>query len=395
MNMLSAVIAQPQAASASAAPAVLPVRVYSSADLPEALLAEWQDLAKTASEPNAFAEPWFVRAGLDNLPGIGADPRILAISDDLGLVGVIPLCVASRYGRLSVDHVENWRHHHDFLGIPLIRAGQEAMFWSALIRYLDAADWAPAFLHITGLVEGGAVHRGLVGAAWEMRRQCHCVHRSQRAFLDSPLGAEAYYEGAVRKKKRKELGRLAKRLGDLGKIRFERLAGGPDVARWTDDYLRLEASGWKGEGGTALASAVETEAFFRSVIAAAAEAKRLQMIRMTLDGAPIAMLVNFLSAPGSFSFKIAYDQAYARYSPGVLLEIENLKILDDPDIAWMDSCAVENHPMIDSLWRERRALLRCTVRLSGRKRGLIFHACRLLERGAATARLMVAGGMRR
>ena len=43
---------------------------------------------------------------------------------------------------------------------------------------------------------------------------------------------------------------------------------------------------------------------------------------------------------------------YARFSPGVLIQLENLKILDRGDVAWMDSCAVQDHPMIDSLWTE-------------------------------------------
>ena len=39
--------------------------------------------------------------------------------------------------------------------------------------------------------------------------------------------------------------------------------------------------------------------------------------------------------------------------------------------------------MIDSLWTERRAIVRVTVRLKGARRPLVFALCRALERGSA------------
>jgi hypothetical protein len=101
------------------------------------------------------------------------------------------------------------------------------------------------------------------------------------------------------------------------------------------------------------------------------------------------MLVNFLCPPGSFSFKTAFDEGFAHYSPGVLLQIDNLDILDRPDIAWMDSCAAQDHPMIDSLWTERRSIVRVTVPLKGWRRRIVWALCRALE--LASARLQRGG----
>jgi hypothetical protein len=69
------------------------------------------------------------------------------------------------------------------------------------------------------------------------------------------------------------------------------------------------------------------------------------------------MLASFLTAPGSYSFKTSFDEEYARYSPGLLLQIENLALLGDPDIAWCDSCAAADHPMIERIWRDRREIV--------------------------------------
>ena len=64
------------------------------------------------------------------------------------------------------------------------------------------------------------------------------------------------------------------------------------------------------------------------------------MLALRLNGRRIACKCNFLAGPGSFAFKIAFDEAYARYSPGKLLEVENIRLAHErPGLEWMDSCA--------------------------------------------------------
>lgn len=356
----------------------------SARHLDDAFLAEWQQLAGHAAEPNCFQEPWFVAAGLDYLTG-DSDIRLIEVWGD-GLIGVVPLCVRNDYGRFPAAHVRNWRHHNDFLGTPLVRKGREADFWTALLGHLDRADWAPGFLHINGLLEGGPVHEALIEAASALRRSVPVVKRRVRAALASALPPDRYLETTVRKKKRKELKRLANRLAELGTVVSRSWSADEDLDSWCDDFLALEHRGWKGRAGSALASHRATEAFFRQATAGAAALGRLQIRRLDLDGKPIAMLVNFLAPPGSFSFKIAYDEAYARFSPGVLLVLDNLDLLARGDIDWMDSCAAENHPMIDSLWGERRAIVRVSVPLAGARRRLSFAGWRALETGWASAK---------
>jgi CelD/BcsL family acetyltransferase involved in cellulose biosynthesis len=218
------------------------------------------------------------------------------------------------------------------------------------------------------------------------RRGAAVVHRSTRALLQSDLSPPEYYETTVRKKKRKEIGRLQSRLAETGTVAFSRLADVAELDSWIDTFLALEASGWKGRDGAALANESRTEGFVRDAIRAAFAAERLEIIRLAVDDRVIAMLVNFLTAPGSFSFKIAFDEEYARFSPGVLIQLENLKILESPGIDWMDSCAVEDHPMINSLWAERREIVRVSVPLKGKRRRATFSTCRALEAASALVR---------
>ncbi|HZF94436.1 MAG TPA: GNAT family N-acetyltransferase [Allosphingosinicella sp.] len=354
---------------------------------PRGMSDHWDDLAANASEPNVFAERWFVEPGMRHMAAPGS-VRTIPVWGDEGetLAGLLPLRIEGRYGRTPVRHVQNWVHDHSFLGTPLVRRGREREFWAGILATLDGAEWAPGFLHLTGIAEDGPVHRGLAEAAAALGRPCATVHRMQRALLQSDLTPQAYQEAAVRKKKRKELGRLRSRLAELGDIRFETLERAEDAPLWCEDFLALEAKGWKGKEGSAFRNEAKTAAFFREMFAGAFAAGALEVLRLAVGGKPIAMLVNLHAAGGGFSYKIAFNEDYARYSPGVMIEIENLRLLARPGFAWMDSCAAADHPMIDSLWRERRSIVRLTVPLSGARRAATFRICRALEDASALVR---------
>jgi CelD/BcsL family acetyltransferase involved in cellulose biosynthesis len=364
-------------------------RESTAAILPQKLKEEWRALADSAAEPNSFQEIPFLGAAWEHLPHPGV--RLVEVRDSSGeLAGAIALHIAPTLGRMPVRHVTNWRYEHDFLSMPLIRKGCERGFWGAVLDLLDSAPWAEGLLHIQGLSGDGPVHRGLAAAAAERGRACPVVHRVRRAMLQSKLGPQAYYEQAVRKKKRKEIGRLTNRLRELGDLRFRTLeAGGQGLDRWCDNFLALERSGWKGSEGSAIACHEKNERFLRQALADAHGESRLQIRSMELDGRPIAMLINLLAPPGSFMFKTAYDEDYARFSPGLLLQIENLDTLERPRIEWMDSCAAENHSMIDNLWTERRDIVRVTVRLAGLRRGLAYAGCRGAEEGWAAVKRLI------
>jgi len=328
--------------------------------------ARWADLAADAAEANAFYAPDMLIAALDHLAADG-QVRVLEAMDGDRLIGLLPVETRARSGRLPVACVANWMHDHCFFGAPILRRGHEAAAWRAFLRQLDDAPWARGFLHLEGLDAAGANAAAIEAVCVEQRRGWREIHRYDRAMLRSDLSADSYWESHVRAKKRKELRRLQKRLAELGTVETRLLRAGEALAPWCDDFLALEAAGWKGAEGTALANRPDHAAFLRDACAAAFAAGRLHMLRLDLDGRAIAMLINFRHGEGAFSFKIAFDEALGRFSPGVLIEIANLHaVQDDPAIAWMDSCAAADHPMIDSLWAERRSIAQYRIALHGR-----------------------------
>ena len=362
------------------APEVSPI-FHSVAEIDVNLVEAWSELAKHASEPNIFYEQWFLRPGLaqfDHHPDLRLFLLWAGEPQHSQLLGLLPLGPDNRFGRWPVPHVQNWVHHNCFLGTPLVRKGCEQLFWEHLLIALDAGDW-PGFLHINGMTIGGRMDQALRAVCGVQKRRCDLVHSEARALLQSDLSSVAYHQTTLRGKKRKEWRRLSKRLNEEGEVSYGHHLDEQGLEQWIDEFLELEKAGWKGKNGSALDSSPETSAFFRQCVSGAAAAGQLERRDIRLDGKPLAMLVNFMSAPGAFGFKTAFDEDYSRFSPGVLLQIENLKFLDRRRLEWIDSCAAQDHPMIDSLWSGRRYIGRFSIELKGVSRRAIFRGLRLGE----------------
>src|SRR5207302_3481538 len=97
--------------------------------------------------------------------------------------------------------------------------------------------------------------------------------RHQRALLAPGADRAGYADAAIGPKKRKELRRQRRRLGDIGAVRCAQSAAG-DIPAALQDFLALEASGWKGRAGTAVARHQDLQQFLtRAVIQLGAEKK--------------------------------------------------------------------------------------------------------------------------
>jgi CelD/BcsL family acetyltransferase involved in cellulose biosynthesis len=340
--------------------------------------AAWDALATRAAEPNPFFESWSLLPALRALDREGG-VELLCLASDGALAGVMPIRHEKNYYGHRLPHLRGWVHANAFLGVPLVARGCESAFWRALLAWVDAHAGGSLFLHLAQLPLDGPLHAALVAELKRQGRAGYVVMREERALLASSLGADEYYAASLSGKKRKELRRQHNRLAEEGDLAFERRRDSDGVDRWVEDFLTLEAEGWKGKAGSALASDPATGALFAETMTAAARLGRLERLSLTLDGRPIAMLANLIAAPGAFSYKTAFDERYARFSPGVLLQRENLALLEDSEVRWCDSCAASGHPMIDHIWRERRTIGRLSISIGGPLRRLAFAAIAAAE----------------
>jgi CelD/BcsL family acetyltransferase involved in cellulose biosynthesis len=359
------------------------------------LEAAWHQLAACAAEPNPFCEYAFILASVRHLP-FDYPVSLLLIWDqkaaDATLLGIIPMTTTSHYGRLRCAHVTNWQHANAFLGTPLVRDGAEERFWLSALHAVDAWPSAKGLIHFTGLVDGGPVYAGLQAAAAQRGQRCDIVLREARAALiPGSHNPETYWAAAVRSKKRKELRRQAARLAEMGAIAHHHgLPAKQDINAWIAEFIALEQAGWKGQAGSALGDDAGKADFFAAIVTAAFAEGRADLRSITLDNRPIAMLVHLFAGDTAFSFKTAFDENLARFSPGVLIQQDNLALMRRPGLALIDSCAAPNHPMINSLWMERRSIIRVSLPLRGAGHALRFATVRLLEEKWSQLRRILA-----
>tara|TARA_B100000678_G_scaffold284561_1_gene286275 strand:+ start:1062 stop:2252 length:1191 start_codon:yes stop_codon:yes gene_type:complete len=328
-----------------------------------ALEGAWRDLGRNAVEPNVFFEYDFLVPSLREMAR-DDDVRIVTLWCGSTLVGLCPITSAKSFPRIPIRTASIWLHEHMFFAAPLVRPGFEEAFWSQLIAAVERQWWGGIFRTPKVLFEG-KLSDALERVCRAEGRAYQVLNASERAMIAVPDDAEAYWRETVSKKRRKELARQYRRLEDLGELRFGAVCDTQDLDFWIDEFLQLEASGWKGEGGTALNQDPPTVRFFRDAVHGAARSGKLQIVHCRLDDKTIAMIVNFMTQDGGFGFKTAFDEDYYHFSPGVQLQRELLGRLKDRNVAWMDSCASQDHPMIDGLWRGRRKLGVFAVGLKG------------------------------
>lgn len=127
-------------------------------------------------------------------------------------------------------------------------------------------------------------------------------------------------------------------------------------------YLELEAAGWKGRSGTALALHPGDRAFFAEMCRTLHAAGMLAFDALELDGRPIAIACSLRASAAAdapeFVFKIAYDETLARQSPGMQLQLALVMERHGPGPcpAWVDSCAAPTDSLYRQIWLDERRL---------------------------------------
>lgn len=322
-----------------------------SARRPDA--AAFASLSDNAIDRNVFAEAWMLEAGAVHLRR-HETLKALVSHDGATLNGVLPVVMPPR--ALPLRIAQTWSHAHCFEATPLVREGGSDAFFDDLFAWLGRSGvhvlkW-PRF----GL--DGGVADALFAYLRRTGRDVRVCADHERPTLEADGGCpDAYMTRHLTAKRRREIGRCRRRLSELGQLEFRTLEGAVESDWWAREFLRLEATGWKGETGarTALACRPDERAHFRQTVAEAARRGQLLAHSLELDGRPVAMTINYRAGNAVWAYKTAYDAALAKFSPGVLVEIEGTRgMMTDPTIQWVDSCSDGDNALIEELWRGRR-----------------------------------------
>lgn len=331
------------------------------------------DLCRRAEAPNLHTAPAAIAAALSF--GITSDDIVVLAAQEEGderLLGLWAMRrVRSLHSGLASVLETPLVPLYEVSSAPVLdreRAGDAALALASAI--IEAPD-LPKVLKLPLLPISGSVFSALEAALTATGSTIAIFERWQRPMLVPEPGddAERYLRRGLGQgyKKRMQQHRQLEKAGALA----HQLHRGTDAIAALEDFLALEATGWKGRSGTALASLPQHGAYIREIVRnfAAEDAARVDLLR--LDDQPIAggLLLDF--AGQSHFLKIAYDEGKARLSPGRALAIAMLRA----DFAAgrpfrLDSGAGDRVDPSAYPWGERQEMVNAIVALAGHSAAL-------------------------
>ncbi len=258
-----------------------------------------------------------------------------------------------------------WANHFAPLGTPLIDAeGAAESIDNVLEALAHPNSGLPQVLVIPDLKINRPAAQLIRAIAMSRNLPLAMVDERLRPMLESLLDGEAYLS-TVSSKHNHEMRRQWRKLSEKGEVAYNVARQPRDIVKRMEEFLLLESSGWKGKEKTALTIDRLRSAFAREAIYNLASADKVRIHTIDLDGRAIASLVVFMSGGEAYTWKTAYNEAYASCSPGKILMSKVTEWhLDDANIVRTDSLAVPDHPVMSRLWRERETMATLIVGLT-------------------------------
>ena len=334
---------------------------------PQALSAfvpAWEELAAAALEPNVFYEHWMLLPALEAF-GSGKDIAVVLVllhdphnpDAPAKLGGLFPLERVHRFGKLRVSAVSLWQNLHCYACTPLVRADTAKECMVELFRWFRSGGASASLMELGCISGDGPFHKVLIDVTNELGLRSCTTDIFTRGLWHAGYDKNADPESEVSGDLRRRLRRKEKRLSERGRVEHVAIRPEEDVGRWIDEFLRIEASGWKGQRGSALASSESDRRYFTEILTSAFRRGRLLMLGLNFDGRPIARRCAFVAGEGSFAFKTAYDEEFAAFSPGAMLEMDSMRQLHAlTGVRWMDSCATTDNFLVNRLSNDRKTI---------------------------------------
>ena len=299
-----------------------------------ALETEWNDAVARADIAHPFLCHEWLRTWWDCF-GAGRQLHIVVVRDGDRIAAIAPLMAETvrMYG-LSIRTLDLIHNDHtpraDFIVAPrpeVPHGGEGAphgyegarhpayrAIWDALME--TRGDWD--LLQLSRVVRGSATHTAISKLAEEAGCATGLWQGDVSPYLELTGTWEGYYQqlpAKFRSNLRNRLSRLVK----LGEPRLEVLDHAPAIGGAREDAVRLEASGWKRESGTAITCDPAVERFYTELADRATARGWLRLMFLRAGGRRIATSYGASYRGRLFLFKTGYDPEYATCSPFKLL----------------------------------------------------------------------------
>ncbi len=330
----------------------------------ESHVAAWNELAQNACDPNPFYHSANMMSAMVNLtPQTRVDVVFVYLDSDAWslMIGMFPLTERTSGLPTTRKHRQLYNYAHCYLQTPLIHRD-----------YVDVSirEFAEFCRHShdiasvrSNLIPGTSqFFKGLQMLAHQHHLPFETSDYYSRAVLEPNVSFDEFLAKSISSKRRAHFRRSMRRLRELGNLEVDRFdAGRHSLEEWSEQFTDLEHRSWKGEAGTSLQMSDADQRFFADMLTSGIDEGTAEMYRLSLNDMPIAMNLQLAGHDGSlFGFKIAYDEKYKQYSPGVLLSMLFTQDLLDrrKEIGFVDSCVQATDTNWDKLWPDRMTIKR-------------------------------------
>ncbi len=318
---------------------------------------ELQYLSNRAIEPNVFFSARFLAPAMPRLEDRLI--KLLVMRDENDQRSrtrfLMPFSIERPGFSIGAPIMRAWANPFGPLGTPLLDQEGAAETLDNLLETLSRSDLdLPSVLVIPMTRLDGPFVQLFRAVAVSRNLPVAETDRFERPMLQSLEDGPTYLAQTISAKHRRERRRQRRLLSETGELRYNVARQPEEIRHRMEEFLSLEASGWKGRRRSAMVVDRYRAAFAREAITNLAETDNVRIHTLNLDGQAIASTVVFVMGGTAYTWKTAFDETYAHCSPGQLLMDDLTEThLDDPNIMTTDSCAVPDHPVMSRIWRER------------------------------------------
>lgn len=289
-----------------------------------ALEPQWDRLLQRTGHDAPFYRHEFIRVWADNFAA-RAPLHVVTARDEDGLRAALCLVERRRWFhgapvRMLCGATNVYGERFDLIAHPEDQEGILAVW-----RHLrDRLHWDVLELPDVPALGDGAegAARVLLGRA---RDDGPCgMWESKRAPV-LPLGAHDDVQERLSGKFRRDLRRRSRLLAARGKLTVERVVEGADLEARLEEGFAVEASGWKGRAGTAIACRPDVRAFYAELAREAAARGYLSLFFLRCDEIPVAFHYALTYAGKYYLLKLGIDERFKPCAPGHQLVAEVIR----------------------------------------------------------------------
>jgi CelD/BcsL family acetyltransferase involved in cellulose biosynthesis len=274
--------------------------------------AGWDDLVQVMPRPSPFLLHGWLAAWWRH-ESHGAELAVHVARRGERVVGAVPFCITRRRGIRVTGFLGGV---HSALADMLVAEGEPEETVQALAA--SAAGTRHDLADLFGLPAGSKLARSLAPGL-------RTIKRVEAPVLDLSPGWEAVYRAKTDAKKRNLHKRRRRQLSELGALDVARARTPDELEAALEEAFRLHALRWSGRpDGSGFVTATGRR-FNREALLALAARDIPRIVLLRLDGRAIAFHYFLVYEQTMYVYRLAFDPAFARFSPGLVNTLDALE----------------------------------------------------------------------